>query len=148
MPQHAVVVVVVGVVSALSGWVGYVWRLESVALPSGEVWRAVGTLTHENALACLVVATAMVVVAGLVERETSRRCDRVVPAAARWAATQSRGGAIALIVGLGGAAFVTQQTDISVLSGRFSLSSTHRVSQHRAALELLAQQPLTGTGPG
>jgi hypothetical protein len=43
---------------------------------------------------------------------------------------------------------VTPQTDISVLSGRFSLSSTHRVSQHRAALEPLAQQPLTGTGPG
>ena len=57
-------------------------------------------------------------------------------------------GALLLIVGLGGAAFVTPQTDISVLSGRFSLSSTHRVSQHRAALEPLAQQPLTGTGPG
>lgn len=226
MLQHAVVVV--GVVSALSGWVGYVWRLESLALPSGQVWRAAGTLTYENALACLVVATAMVVVAGLVERETSAGAIALCLLLVGGAATQSRGGAIALIagvaalianlgwrplvrvalrpaigatvaaatlvpsasiaasarpglaiaglaaglgiavwprrfvpvrvlavagallliVGLGGAAFVTQQTDISVLSGRFSLSSTHRVSQHRAALELLAQQPLTGTGPG
>jgi hypothetical protein len=224
--QHAVVAV--GVASALSGWIGYVWRIESLALPSGEVWRAAGTLTYENALACLVVAAAMVATAGLVERETPLGSIALCLLLLGGAATQSRGGAVALIagiaalgagvgwralaraalrpaigatvaaaalvpsaaiaararpdlalaglavglgiavwprrfvpvrvlaaagalvllVGLGGAAFITQQADVSVLSGRFSLSSTHRVSQHRAALELLAAEPVIGTGPG
>lgn len=221
-------VAVTGVVSAMSGWVGYVWRIEPLALPGTRLWRAAGTLTYENALACLVVAAAMVVAAGLVARATPAGSAALCVLLVGGAATQSRGGAVALVagvatlganlgwrsllravlrpaigaaiaaatlvpsaavtaaarpdlaimgiatglliavwprrfvpvrmlavagallllVGLGGAAFVSQQTDITVLNGRFSLSSTHRVSQHRAALELLARQPLLGTGPG
>jgi hypothetical protein len=91
-------IIVLGVASAAAGWAGLVWRIDSLAIP-GRAWRASGTLTYENALACLLAVVAVVVVAELVERETPVLGAALCVILAGAAASQSRGGAVALLLG-------------------------------------------------
>jgi hypothetical protein len=91
-------VIGLGVASAASGWTGLVWRIDSLAIP-GRAWRASGTLTYENALACLLVVVALVVIAELVDRETPAMTAALCVLLVGAAATQSRGGAVALALG-------------------------------------------------
>jgi O-antigen ligase len=113
-------VVGVGAVAALSGWVGVVWRIEPLALPNSGVWRAAGTVTYENALAGLLVPLALLTLAhlavgtsehadGATRPATAVQDGRVRGATAVAAyllllgagATLSRGGGLALAIGLG-----------------------------------------------
>jgi hypothetical protein len=88
-----------GVLTAMVGWVGVVWRLEPWALASEGLWRSATTLTYSNAAAGLLVPLALVALARAAEATTAG------PGLVAWsllsgiAATASRGGVIALIVG-------------------------------------------------
>ena len=97
MLRHAIIGL--GALSGIAGWAGVVWRINSLALPGSYVWRASGTLTYENALACLLVLTALVTVAVLVERWTPAAATALCLMLVGAAATQSRGGALALLCG-------------------------------------------------
>jgi len=91
----------IGVVAALVGWVGVAWRIRPLALEDQALWRAASTLTYANATAALLVPLALVSLAW-----SAARPGRWAPAAATsvllvgTAATLSRGGAVALVVGL------------------------------------------------
>ena len=95
----AAAVVVIGVLAAVTGWVGVAWRVTPWALVDQGLWRAATTLTYANAAAGLLVPLALLAVA--------RRAARAgVPAAVAACllligvgATLSRGGALALVVG-------------------------------------------------
>ena len=95
----AAAVVVIGVLAAVTGWVGVAWRVTPWALEDQGLWRAATTLTYANAAAGLLVPLALLAVA--------RRAARPgVPAAVAACllligvgATLSRGGALVLVVG-------------------------------------------------
>lgn len=93
--------VAIGVLAALAGWVGVAWRIRPLALEDQALWRAASTLTYANATAALLVPLALVSLAW-----SAARPGRWAPAAATsillvgTAATLSRGGAVALVVGL------------------------------------------------
>jgi O-antigen ligase len=89
----------VGVLAAVTGWIGVAWRLEPWALED-DTWRAATTITYPNAAAGLLVPLALLSVARLVARPRSplaalATCVLLVGLGA----TQSRGGALALVVG-------------------------------------------------
>jgi O-antigen ligase len=95
----AAAVVVVGGLTAATGWVGVAWRVTPWALEDTGLWRAATTLTYANAAAGLLVPLTLLAVARLVVRPgipaTVAACLLLVGAGA----TLSRGGAIALAVG-------------------------------------------------
>lgn len=225
----ATVLLGVGVLVALSGWVGVAWRLETLALEDQELWRAATTLTYANAAAGLLVPLVLLALGRQVTRRPSPlaatvTCVLLVGAGA----TLSRGGGVALVAGLvclaalvgphaairgllppalgalvalaglapsmpagsaprpvlavlglaagvltaagleRAAARVLAATVVGVLltaaalvsfgplegagrsvsGARFSLASADREAQTSAALRLVAERPLTGTGPG
>ncbi len=93
-------VVALGVVTALTGWVGVAWRLSPWALEDQGLWRAATSLTYANAAAGVLGAVALVALARLVARPESRvTALSVCVLLAGLGATLSRGGRLAFAVG-------------------------------------------------
>jgi O-antigen ligase len=95
-------IVAIGVLAALTGWVGVAWHLRPWAITDQGLWRAATTLTYANAAAGLLAPLTLVALAQLAARSRSAlaattACLLLVGVGA----TLSRGGALAL---LGGAA--------------------------------------------
>jgi len=92
----------IGLLVALTGWLGVAGRAGSWAFQAQGLWRASSTLTYPNATAAVLVAISLVVLGRLVE---APRSLPLVWAAtgllAGLGATLSRAGALALVVGLG-----------------------------------------------
>ena len=93
--------VALGVLVAASGWIGVAWRHVPWALQDRALWRAATTLTYANAGAGLLVPLTVVALA-----QRTVRPRAALPALASCmllvglGATLSRGGAVALVVGL------------------------------------------------
>jgi O-Antigen ligase len=94
-------VVGVGLLVALIGWLGVAGRAGSWAFQAQGLWRASSTLTYPNATAAVLAAVSLVVLGRLVATPGS------VPLAVAatglltgLAATMSRAGVLALVVGL------------------------------------------------
>jgi hypothetical protein len=95
------VVIGIGLLVALTGWLGVAGRVSSWAFQAQGLWRASSTLTYPNATAALLVSLSLVVLGRLAGTPGS------VPLALAatglltgLAATMSRAGALALVVGL------------------------------------------------
>ncbi len=92
--------VAVGVVAAVTGWVGVAWRVTPWALEDGGLWRAATVLTYANATAGLLVPLALVSMA-----RTTCRSRSPVPVACTClllvgvGATLSRAGLLAFLTG-------------------------------------------------
>lgn len=95
-------VIGLGVLVALTAWIGVAWRVPEFAiLVEGRLWRGASTLTYPNAAAALLAPLALLALALLVAR------PRSLPYAAAaylvlvgTGATLSRAGLIALAAGL------------------------------------------------
>ena len=94
-------VIGIGLLVALTGWLGVAGRAGSWAFQAQGLWRASSTLTYPNATAAVLAAISLVVLGRLVATPGS------VPLALAatglltgLAATMSRAGALALVVGL------------------------------------------------
>jgi hypothetical protein len=94
-------VVGVGLLVALTGWLGVAGRVSSWAWLGDGIWRASSTLTYPNAAAAVLVPVALVVLARLVEVPGSLPLALAATGLlAGAAATLSRAAALALAVGL------------------------------------------------
>jgi hypothetical protein len=97
-------VTVIGVATALSGWVGVGWHVEPLAHVDQGLWRAATTLTYANAAAGMLVPIACAAIAKLAEalsrREVLARSAAVTALLVGLGATFSRGGVLAAAVGL------------------------------------------------
>jgi O-antigen ligase len=94
--------VAIGALAAATGWIGVAWRHAPWALPDQGLWRAATTFSYANAAAGLLVPLALLALAQRAARPRSRPlvlggCLLLVGVGA----TLSRGGAVALAVGLG-----------------------------------------------
>lgn len=97
----ATAVIAVGVGLATTGWLGVVGRIYPWGLDDGEVWRAATTVTYANAAAGVLVPTGMLAVGQLVENPRAPlRHAALFALIVGSAATLSRGGLIAAIVGV------------------------------------------------
>jgi hypothetical protein len=91
----------IGLLVALAGWLGVAGRVGSWAFEAQGIWRASSTLSYPNATAAVLAPVALLVLARLVA--APRSLPLVVAATgllAGLAATMSRAGALALVVGL------------------------------------------------
>ena len=95
----AAAVVVIGVLAAVTGWVGVAWRVTPWALEDQGLWRAATTLTYANAAAGLLVPLALLAVARSAARPGVPAAVAVCLLLIGAGATLSRGGALALVVG-------------------------------------------------
>jgi len=91
----------IGLLVALTGWLGVAGRAGSWAFQAQGLWRAASTLTYPNATAAALAPISLIVLGRLVARPGS------VPLAlaatgllAGLAATMSRAGALAFVIGL------------------------------------------------
>jgi O-Antigen ligase len=94
-------VIGIGLLLALAGWLGVAGRVGSWAFPAQGLWRASSTLTYPNATAAVLAAISLVVLGRLVG--TPGSLPLVLAATGLLtglAATMSRAGALALVVGL------------------------------------------------
>ena len=91
--------VALGVLAALSGWVGVAWRVSPLAIRDQGLWRAATTITYANVAAGLLAAVALVALALLVERRTRPRALALCMLLVGVPATLSRGGTLALVCG-------------------------------------------------
>jgi len=94
-------VTVVGLLLALTGWLGVAGRVGAWAWEGDGIWRASSTLSYPNATAAVLVALAVLVLARLIQAPHS--LPLVLAATALLAglgATMSRAGALGLAVGL------------------------------------------------
>jgi hypothetical protein len=94
-------VVALCLVVAVAGWAGVVWHLAPWGLTNDGVWRAASTLTYANATAAVLGAALLAVAArdvGAAQRRTSTVVLTVLMVGL--GATMSRGGFLALTVGL------------------------------------------------
>jgi len=95
------VVIGVGVLVALAGWLGVAWRVPRWGMVVQGLWRGSATLTYANATAALLAALAMFAIG-----YRHRRPDAIlagVPACVLLVglgATMSRAGVLALLAGL------------------------------------------------
>lgn len=117
----------IGLLVALTGWLGVAGRAGSWAFLAQGLWRASSTLTYPNATAAVLVPISLVVLGRLAGSPGS------VPLAmaatgllAGLAATMSRAGALALVVGL------------VVLAGLAGLGATARAAVGPVAGALVA----------
>lgn len=96
------VAVGVGVLVAVSGWVGVAWRVQPLALATDErLWRATSTLTYANAAAALLAPLSVLSVALLLARPRSPvRVVTTYLLLVGLGATLSRAGVLACLVGL------------------------------------------------
>jgi O-antigen ligase len=93
--------VAVGALAAATGWIGVAWRHTPWALPDQGLWRAATTFSYANAAAGLLVPLALLALAQRVARPRSQPlvlagCLLLIGVGA----TLSRGGAVALTIGL------------------------------------------------
>ena len=92
--------VALGVLTALSGWLGVAWRVSPWALEDQGLWRAATTLTYANAAAAVLAALALVALGQLVHRPHSRvTALSACMLLTGLGATLSRGGLLAAVVG-------------------------------------------------
>jgi hypothetical protein len=94
-------VIGIGLLVALTGWLGVAGRAGSWAFQAQGLWRASSTLTYPNATAAVLAPISLVVLGRLVA--TPGSVPLALAAAgllAGLAATMSRAGALALVVGL------------------------------------------------
>ncbi|GAB2982452.1 O-antigen ligase family protein [Saccharothrix stipae] len=97
----ASVLVGVGVLVALTGWVAVVWRIPSWSVVADGLARAASTLTYPNAAAALLAALAVLALALHTGRPHSLPLAGAVYAlVVGVGATLSRAGLLALLVGL------------------------------------------------
>jgi O-antigen ligase/polysaccharide polymerase Wzy-like membrane protein len=94
-------VVAIGVLAAATGWVGVAWHHPPWALPDQGLWRAATTFSYANAAAGLLVPLVLLALAQRVARPRSQPlalggCLLLVGLGA----TLSRGGAVALTIGI------------------------------------------------
>jgi O-Antigen ligase len=129
-------VIGIGLLVALTGWLGVAFRAGSWAFQAQELWRASSTLTYPNATAAVLAPISLVVLGRLVGSPGS------VPLAlaatgllAGLAATMSRAGALALLAGL------------VVLAGLRGLGATARAAAGPVAGALLALVALLPSMP-
>jgi hypothetical protein len=120
-------VIGIGLLVALTGWLGVAGRVGSWAFQAQGLWRASSTLTYPNATAAVLVPISLVVLGRLVATPSS------VPLAlaatgllAGLAAKMSRAGALALVVG------------VVVLVGLLGLGATARAAAGPVAGALVA----------
>jgi hypothetical protein len=62
-----------GVVAAVSGWIGTVFRVQPLAHPDAGLWRAATTVTYANASAALLAMVALVAIGRSAESDGRRR---------------------------------------------------------------------------
>jgi hypothetical protein len=94
-------VVAIGGIVAVSGWVGVAARIEPWASDPQTLWRAASTLSYANAAAGLLVPLVLVALARLTARPRAPlHAAFACLLLAGLGATLSRGGAVALAVGL------------------------------------------------
>ena len=92
--------VALGVVAALTGWIGVAWRISPWALEDQELWRAATTITYANAAGGMLAALALVALGRLVARPDSRLAAlSVCVLLTGLGATLSRGSLLAGAVG-------------------------------------------------
>src|SRR5512132_4447534 len=94
-------IVGVGLLVALTGWLGVAGRVGAWAFQAQGLWRASSTLTYPNATAAVLAAISLVVLGRLAS--TPGSVSLAMAAAgllAGLAATRSRAGILALVVGL------------------------------------------------
>lgn len=92
----------VGVVVAVAGWVGVVWRLSPWALRAHGLWGAASTLTYANATAAVLVPLTLTALALRVTRPRHVPLALVLMVLCTGVAlTLSRAAALALLIGLG-----------------------------------------------
>jgi O-Antigen ligase len=120
-------IITIGLLVALTGWLGVAGRAGSWAFQAQGLWRASSTLTYPNATAAVLASISLVVLGRLVATPGS------VPLAlaatgllAGLAATMSRAGALALLAGL------------VVLAGLGGLGATARAAAGPLAGALVA----------
>jgi hypothetical protein len=120
-------VIGIGLLVALTGWLGVAGRAGAWAFQAQGLWRASSTLTYPNATAAVLAPISLVVLGRLVQTPGS------VPLAvaatgllAGLAATASRAGALALVLGL------------VVLAGLRGLGATARAAAGPVAGAVLA----------
>lgn len=93
-------IVALGVLTAMTGWVGLAWRISPWALLDGGLWRAATTLTYANAAAGVLAAVTLAAVGRLVARADSYvTALSVCLLMTGLGATLSRGGMLAFAVG-------------------------------------------------
>jgi O-Antigen ligase len=126
-------VIAAGLFVAVSGWVGVAFRVEPWANAGPTTWRASSSLTYPNAAAAVIV-TALLLCLARRTRRPSARADSAVCCVlvAGLLATQSRGGAVALAVGL---------AILLVITGWRSLTRTALVPAVGATLAFLIALP-------
>jgi hypothetical protein len=91
----------VGILVALTGWLGVALHLRPWGLPSQSLWRAASTLTYPNATAALLVPLALIALARLTASPKSVGLSLTATCLLAGAgATISRAGLAALAVGL------------------------------------------------
>jgi O-antigen ligase len=90
-----------GMLVALIGWTGVVWRRQPWGEPVEGLWRAASTLTYANATAAVLAALSMLAIAYQLQRpHTALRAAPTCVLLIGLVATVSRAGLIALLVGL------------------------------------------------
>lgn len=90
-----------GVLVAMTGWAGVVWRVQPWALPGQGLWRAASTISYANATAAVVVPLALVTLALLTTRRRSIALSLILMVLLlSLALTLSRAGALAMMVGV------------------------------------------------
>ena len=92
-------VLAIGGLAAMTGWVGVVWHLRPLALPSQRLWRSATTLTYPNAAAALLVPLALLAVRWRCAGRTRDWPARHLRVLLGLAATLSRGGLATFVVG-------------------------------------------------
>jgi hypothetical protein len=92
----------VGVLVAVTAWIGVAWRLPRFAVPvEGRLWRGGSTITYPNAAAALLVPLALLAIALLIARPRSAtRLAAAYLLLVGVGAALSRAGFIALAVGM------------------------------------------------
>jgi hypothetical protein len=126
----------IGLLVALTGWLGVVGRAGFWAFQAQGLWRASSTLTYPNATAAVLLAFSLVVLGRLVTTPSS--VPLAVAAAGLLtgvAATMSRAGVLALVVGL------------VVLAGLLGVRATVRAAVGPVAGALVAMLGLLPSMP-
>jgi O-antigen ligase len=97
-------VLFVGMVVAITGWVGLVWRRTPLAIQDtccGGIWRAASTITYANAAAALLTMCLLVAVSLLARARRTRPLLLIVfVLLVGLLATLSRGGWLGFLIGL------------------------------------------------
>ncbi len=97
----AVAAVGVGVLIAITGWIGVAWRIQPWALPVQGIWRASSTLTYANAAAAMLASLSVLACGLLLARPRSlTRAAAAYLLLVGLGATLSRAGLLALLAGL------------------------------------------------